>query len=327
MTTHPDSHRPVVVGVDGSPHAALALDWAASEASRRGAPLVVLQAYSPDYPAARSAGPGEPVPQQPSSALHAAAKESCAAAVDRARAAHPTLVVNGRATPDDPGSAIVEASTTASLVVVGARGLGRIRGLLMGSVSSYVTPRSHCPVVVVHEAPSRSLSELRVVVGVDGSVDSVAALRFAFEAAERQQVGVTVVHTWDLDSDVDLTAASLAWSVDWDQAEEQERALVAEEMAGFAAEFPTVDVRRHVVRGHPVAELVRQSENAALLVLGTRGRGSVKGMVLGSVSQKVLHDAHCPVAVIPSTQPAAETGREAHRHELHLPVPPVRERL
>jgi nucleotide-binding universal stress UspA family protein len=226
---------------------------------------------------------------------------------------------------DDPGAALVDASTTAGLLVVGARGLGRVRGLLVGSVSSYVTPRSHCPVVVVHESPSRSLPEFRVIVGVDGSADSVAALRFAFEAAERQQIGVTVVHTWDLD--VDATAASLAWSVDWDQADEQERAVVAEALAGLAADFPTVDVRRHVVRGHPVAELVRQSENAALLVLGTRGRGTVKGMVLGSVSQKVLHDAHCPVAVVKSMGTSTAEVRTSTRHGFHLPVPPVRERL
>jgi nucleotide-binding universal stress UspA family protein len=324
MTTHPDIHRPVVVGVDGSPHAALALDWAATEASLRRAPLEVLQTFSPDYPAARSAGPGEPVPEQPSSALQAAAEDGCADAVARARAAHPALAVTGRTVADDPGAAIVEASTTAGLVVMGARGLGRVRGMLMGSVSSYVTPRAHCPVVVVREAPSRSLSDLRVVVGVDGSTDSTAALRFAFEAAARRGTGLTVVHAWDLE--IDGTSAALAWSVDWQQADEQERALVAESVAGFSAEYLTVDVRRHVVRGHPVAELVRQSENAALLVLGTRGRGSVKGMILGSVSHRVLHDAHCPVAVVTSSDHASAAPTST-RHEFHLPVPPVRERL
>jgi nucleotide-binding universal stress UspA family protein len=328
MTNNFDSHRPVVVGVDGSPHATLALDWAAAEAALRGVPLVVLQTSSPDYPAARSAGPGEPVPPQPRNALHAASEHGCAEAVARARGAHPTLTVSGRTVVGDPRTAIVEASTTADLVVVGARGLGRVRGLLMGSVSMYVTPRAHCPVVVVREGPSRSLSELRVVVGVDGAEDSMAALRFAFEAAARHNLGLTVVHTWDLDLDLNTTAASLAWSVDWQQADDQERAVVAESVAGFAAEFPTVDVCRHVVRGHPVAELVRQSANAALLVLGTRGRRTVKGMVLGSVSQSVLHEAHCPVAVIRSTeQVPVERVQRSAQHEFHPPVPPVRERL
>lgn len=326
MTTRPESHRPVVVGVDGSPHAALALDWAAAEASLRGAPLEVLQAYSPDYPAVRSAGPGEPSPAQPADALRAAAQAHCALAVERARDAHPTLVVKGTSVADDPGAALVDASSTADLVVMGARGLGKVRGLLMGSVSAYVTSRAQCPVVVVREAVSRSLSDLRVVVGVDGSPDAAAALRFAFEAAARRRTGLTVVHTWDVD--LDDTAAALAWSVDWQEADEQERAVVAEALAGYAEEFPTVEVRRHVVRGHPVAELVRQSENAALLVLGRRGRGPVKGLVLGSASQAVLQHAHCPVVVLPSSGVAQDDRPgKSERHEFHLPVPPVRERL
>lgn len=324
MTTDFESHPPVVVGVDGSPHAALALDWAADEASRRGAPLLVLEAFSPDFPAVRSAGPGEPPTPQPSSALRTAAEAGCAAAAARAREAHADLDVTAMAVSGDPGTVLVEASTTALLVVLGARGLGTIRGLLMGSVSAYVTPRSHCPVVVLRERASRS--GLPVVVGLGGDASSAAALRFGYEFAAAHELALTVVHTWDLD--LDSTAAAVAVSVDWQQAGEQERTVVAEVLAGYAAEFPTVDVRRDVVRGHPVAELVRESENAALLVLGTRGRRGLKSLVLGSVTHGVLHGAHCPVAVVPpSEDPTA--SREAHssNHQFHLPVPPVREHL
>jgi nucleotide-binding universal stress UspA family protein len=326
MTTHSDSsHHPVVVGVDGSPQAAHALDWAATEASRRGAPLEVIQAYSPDYPAVRSVGLAVP-PPQPSDALHEAAQERCALAAQKARDAHPSLVVRQRCVADDPGKALVDASSNAALVVMGARGLGKVRGLLLGSVSSHVTSRAHCPVVVIREAPPTATDDPRVVVGVDGSEDSVAAVRFAFEAADRRGAGLTVVHAWDVD--VDSTSAALTWVVDWQEADEQERAAVAETLAGYAAEFPTVDVRRDIVRGHPVAELVRESAGAELLVVGTRGRGPVKSLVLGSVSHSVLHDAHCPVAVVSSSHQASTTsGRTARRHEFHLPVPPVREHL
>ena len=326
MTIHSDlSHRPVVVGVDGSPQADRALDWAATEATLRGAPLVVLQAYSPAYPAGRSLGLAGPPPPQPTDALHEVAREGCALAAQKARQAHPGLAVTERCVADDPVNALVDASSNADLVVMGARGLGKVRGLLMGSVSSHVTSESHCPVVVIREAPSRSTADLRVVVGVDGSVDSVAAVRFAFEAAERRGAGLTVVHAWDVD--MDSTAAALTWVVDWEEADEQERAVVAEALAGYADEFPTVDVRRHVVRGHPVAELVRQSGGAELLVVGTRGWGAVKGLVLGSVSRSVLHDARCPVAVVSSSLASADTDRTSRRHGLHLLVPPVRERL
>jgi nucleotide-binding universal stress UspA family protein len=326
MTTDFESHPPVVVGVDGSPHAALALDWAADEASRRGAPLLVIEAFSPDFPAVRSAGPGEPPTPQPSSALRTAAEAGCAAAAARAREAHADLDVTAMAVAGDPGTVLVEASTTALLVVLGARGLGTIRGLLMGSVSAYVTPRSHCPVVVLREKASHSLDGLRVVVGLAGDVSSAAALRFGFEFAAAHDLGLTVVHTWDLD--FDDTAAAVAVSVDWQQADEQERTVVAEVLAGYAGEFPTVDVRRDVVRGHPVAELVRQSENAALLVLGTRGRRGVKSLVLGSVTHGVLHGAHCPVAVVPTSEdPTAHRELHPPKRQFHLPVPPVREHL
>lgn len=327
MGTQLDSARSIVVGYDGSRHADLALDWAAAEAVSRRVPLTILEAFTPSYPAVRSAGPGEPLLQQPNAVLEAAASDSCTRAADRVRSVYPGLELNAVTRQDDAGVAIVDASDTAGLVVVGARGVGRVRQLLLGSVSSYVASHSHCPVVVVREAASRSVDGQRVVVGVDGSSDSTAALEFAFDTAQRRSWGLTVVHVWDMDRDVANAAASLAWSVDWRQADEQERAVLAEDLAGYAAQYPTVDVRRYVVRGHPVAELARQSENAGLLVVGTRGRGRVRGMVLGSVSRSLLHDARCPVAVIPASPGREAIGTRHEGHELHLPVPPVREAL
>lgn len=302
MTAYSDIRRPVVVGVDGSFHGERALDWAAAEAALRGAPLTVLRAYPSAYPAARSGTPGAPA-VQPTSAIAATAEHGCAAAVDHVRLGHPELSVRGRTVAGDAADALVEASRSAALLVVGARGLGRVRGLLMGSVSAKVSATGHCPVVVVREAPSRSLTGLRVVVGVDGSTDSGEALRFAFEAAARRATGLTVVHTWDLLPDATPGAPQLDEA---QQVEQRERAAVAQTVAGFAVDFPTVDVRRHVVRGHAVDELVRQSANAALLVVAARRRGTVKGLVLGSTSQGVLPDAHCPVAVV--TAAAATTS-------------------
>jgi nucleotide-binding universal stress UspA family protein len=294
MTAHPDTPRPVVVGVDGSPHGQRALDWAAAEAELRGSPIVVLTAVPASYPTTRSGVPGGPG-VQPSSALAITAEHALTAAVDHVRLRHPDLDVSGHTVAGEPGDVLVEASGPAALVVVGARGLGRVRGLLMGSVSSKVSAKAHCPTVVVREAPSRSLTDLRVVVGVDGSTDSTQALRFAFDAASLRGTGLTVVHTWDVPWDEGTAPPD---SEEAHQLEQRERAAVAQSVAGFAADFPAVDVRRHVVRGHAVDELVRQSANAALLVVAARGRGTTRGLVLGSTSQEVLPGAHCPVAVI-----------------------------
>ena len=324
------SGSPVVVGVDRSGTSDLALDWAGREAVRLGRPLLVVHAYAPPtYPAV---GPGMPPGAIPGldESLREAAVQIATDGARRVQAAHPDLRVKAVARSAPAGSALVEASRDAELVVVGARGLGVVKGLLFGSVSVHVCAHAHAPVIVVHEAASHTLPDARVVVGVDGSETSQAALAFAFAQAASRGVGLTVVHTWQVDG-VEGAAASLVWSVDWAQLGEQERSVVAEALAGFAEQYPDVDTRRHVAQGHPVEELGRLSASACLLVVGTRGRGTVSGWLKGSVSQAVLRAARCPVAVVhPSNAeglrpPGARDG--GTRHDPRLPVPPVRERV
>jgi nucleotide-binding universal stress UspA family protein len=314
------TNRPVIVGIDLSGTSDLALDWAASEASRRRKPLVVVHTYSAmGYPAVRAGVPGAPLPPD----LDRVFRETA----EKVRATHPGLAVSTVTSTGSPGEALVDASKEAALVVVGARGLGAVRGMVLGSVSTHVAAHSHCPVVVVHEAPTQSIPDARVVVGVDGSEVSAAAIRFAFEEADSRGVGVTVAHTWQLDS-VEGAAAAMAWSVDIDEISEEERSVVAEAVAGFAEQYPSVDVRRVVTQGHPVHELARLSENAALLVVGSRGRGAVTGWLAGSVSQSLVRAAHCPVAVVHPDPESVHAEHLAGRSEsMHLPVPPVRERL
>jgi nucleotide-binding universal stress UspA family protein len=309
----------IVVGIDTSRESGLALEWAAHEAARRRVALQILHAYSPDYPTARAGVPGDALPTDPSDVMESLAERACADATATVRALHPTLDVRTRTEPGTPGGALVEASRTAGMVVVGARGLGAVRSVLLGSVSIHVAAHVQCPVVVVREAATRTLADARVIVGVDGHSYSTGAIRFAFEQAAARGVGLTVVHTWQLDS-VEGAAVANAWAVDWERLDVQERSLLSESIVGFQEQFPTVDVRRHVVQRHPVEELVRLSENACLLVVGTRGRGSVAGLIEGSVSQGVLRRAHCPVAVVhPPVDAPVEAGG---RHDIHLPAAP-----
>ena len=106
---------------------------------------------------------------------------------------------------------------------------------------------------------------------------------------------------------------------DWDFA-------VAESLAGWEDKYPEVAVRRHSVRGLPVEALVRQSENACLVVVGTRGRGGFAGLLLGSVSQGVMHGSHCAVAVVHGAKELQHDRDERETsHEHGLPLPPVRE--
>ncbi len=324
------SHRTIVVGIDLSDASDLALEWAGQEAERSGCRLTLVHTYSlPMYPTARAGVPGGTVVTDLDDSVRESAIAATTHAAERLHGAHPGVDVSVQTGAGSPGEALVQASTDAVLVVVGSRGLGAFRGLLMGSVSTHVCAHAHCPVVVVHERPSQSLQDARVVVGVDGTEISTEALAFAFEQAASRGVGLTVVHTWQLEA-VEGASAAVAWSVDWEQAGEQERSVVAEAIAGFGEQYPTVDVRRDVAQGHPVEELERQSENACLLVVGTRGRGVVSGWVKGSVSQAIVRAAHCPVAVVhpPEPDPSAPEGRRGRDSRgFHLPVPPVRERL
>jgi nucleotide-binding universal stress UspA family protein len=326
------SARSIIVGIDLSSTSDLALDWAATEAARLGHPLSIVHAYTaPGYPAVRAGTPGGVAITDLDETLKGIAERAVAARAERVRAAHPGLVVRAGIRAGLPGAILVDASRDSELVVVGARGLGAVKGILVGSVSTHVCAHAHAPVIVVKEAASHTLTDTRVVVGVDASHTSQAALAFAFAFASSHHVGLTVVHTWQVDG-VEGAAASLAWSVNSAQLGEQERSVVAEALAGYREQYPDVDVRRHVAEGHPVEELGRLSENACLLVVGTRGRGTVSGWFKGSVSQAVLRAAHCPVAVVHPVTPDESRSKGLRsgpggRRKRHLPVPPVRERI
>jgi nucleotide-binding universal stress UspA family protein len=133
-----------------------------------------------------------------------------------------------------------------------------------------------------------------VVVGIDGSPVSEAALAFAFDAAAARGVGLVAVHAW---SPTAIDEA-LAPVMDWDAVAVEEDAVLAERLAGWGQKYPQVAVRRMVVRDGAVQALVDASRQAQLAVVGSRGRGNATGLLLGSVSHGVLHASHCPVAIV-----------------------------
>jgi nucleotide-binding universal stress UspA family protein len=135
-----------------------------------------------------------------------------------------------------------------------------------------------------------------VVVGVDGSPIGEAALAFAFEAAATRQVPLVAVHAWH-DT---VFEASVAPLLDWDAIEADERRVLAERLAGWGGKYPDVEVRRAVVRDRPPHALIEEATATAaqLVVVGSHGRGSAAGLVLGSVSHAMLHHSPCPVAIV-----------------------------
>jgi nucleotide-binding universal stress UspA family protein len=222
------------------------------------------------------------------------ARRHLAAGAALAEQESPGLDVEQQLVVGYPIEVLSAEARRAQLVVIGDRGLGGVTGLLVGSVAVALAARAECPVVVVRGEEPTIDPSLPVVVGVDGSPNSDAALAFAYEAAATRGVPLVAVHTW-WDLLVDPTMAPL---LDWDAIETDEREVLAERLAGWGEKYPDVRVQRLVTRDRPAHALVRESSRAQLVVVGSRGLGGFSGLLLGSVSHAVLHRAHCPVAVV-----------------------------
>lgn len=282
----------VVVGVDGSVRAVEAVRWGAAEAARRGVPVRLVAAV---HGAADRVLRPELV-QRYEDILAAHARDALVDAAAVAVRDAPGVEVESELVTGGAVAVLREAAERALLVVIGDRGLSKVEGLLAGSVSVALAAHADCPVVVVRGPEASGPDERPVLVGVDGSPAGEAALAFAYEAASFRHVGLVAVHTWwDLVAD-----PVLAPLLDWEAIEDDERLLLAERLAGWAEKYPDVAVERVVTRGRPAGVLLGQAARAQLVVVGSRGRGEFAGLVLGSVSNTLLHRSPCPVAVVRS---------------------------
>ncbi|PKW25656.1 universal stress protein [Phycicoccus duodecadis] len=276
----------VVVGVDGSPLSATAVQHAARAAHDRGLPLHVVHAFAPDLP---MLGFGALADRE---VVTAHGRRLLAAAVARAHAVHPDLEVT-TALPDGYAStALVSASRSAALVVVGATGFGLLSHTTMGAVARQVLAHARCFVLVVgHETAGAPTRGGRVVVGVDGSKASLTALRAAAHEAQRLGGSLEVVHVWQASGAHDPTLASASSWEDYEQGIERSvRATLAE------PGLPAVPAAVHVVREDPVRALVEHAEGADLLVVGSRGAGGFEGLRLGSTATSLV--GRCPAPLL-----------------------------
>ncbi len=189
-----------------------------------------------------------------------------------------------------PVPTLVDMSEEAEMIVVGNNGRGAVGRVLLGSVSSGVVHGAKCPVAVIRAEASYEPRSDRapVLVGTDCSPASELALAIAFDEASFRGVELTALYAW---SDI---AVYQFTGVEWES--EAERNL-AESLAGWQERYPDVTVHRVVTLDHPGRALVKESEYAQLVVVGSHGRGGVAGMLLGSVSNAVVHAVHTPVIV------------------------------
>lgn len=274
---------PLVVGVDGSPDSVRALDWAVAVAEQLQLPVRVLHSTGPQH------GNGS-------------AERLLADVLTRRGAGG--LVAAAADDDQDPVRMLVEAGQGATAVVLGARGHGRVAGALSGSVSQHVAHLAPCPVVVVREPADPAART--IVLGVDESPDDPFgfsagahhAAEFAFWLADGTGAPLTVLRAWQ-DRDLDRSGIVLPLRADLD-ASDREAAIrgLDRSLQRLVAKHPDVAVSRDVRPAHPQRLLVDASMHAGLVVVGSRGRGAVAGMLLGSVSQSLLQHAACPVAIV-----------------------------
>lgn len=286
----------VVVGVDGSKPSDQALDWATEQAALEHRTLTLVHALGPMGTSGTAwldqAGVNR---RDILEAMRGDGHDLLDRARERALRRHPHLEVREVLRMVDPREALLELSQDATMVVLGSRGRGPVRSLVLGSVSAGVSRHAACPVVVLRP---RNVGVVRrgVLVGADGTPRSRASLEFAYRQASLRRLPLTVLHCfWDA---AGVSAASRLVAAG-EEGVEDERLLLAESVSGMTEKFPDVSVRLELARGLADDALVRLSQQMDLVVVGYHPMRPLAGLVYGSVASTVLEHASCIVAVVP----------------------------
>lgn len=292
--------RPAIVaGVDGSPESLAAARWAADEAARRKHGLTLLcSVYLPVV--------GYPMVAYPAEFVEYA-RTQARSMLDRVKAEttgkYPDLEVTLALTGTEPRTALIQASEGVALTVVGCLGSGRVQEVMLGSVALHVSAHACSPVAVVpYDMDHRGGP---VLVGVDGAAHSEAAAAFAFDEAAIRGVGVVAVMAFDGWARQGFAGRPITFDADESR---EEYAVISEQLAGLAQRYPDVPVHEHLFRGQAADCLLGYAGHAPLeqqpqlIVVGSRGRGGLTGLLLGSTSHTVIAHAACPVVVVRPTE-------------------------
>ncbi len=291
----------IIVGVDGSEPSIVALRWAAYEARRRNADILVVSCYdipvygSPEGAVYTSAEDVNAIKEGATGIIHRATE--IVAEID----AH--LVVDGTTAMSPAASAVSESAGPNDEIVVGATGHGGFMDGLLGSVAMNVIHRSHVPVIVVPARPTIEIGPAmkKIVVGVDGSPGSLEALEWAYGEALVSGSDLTAVHGWIYPYVGDRTGVcEPRTQMQLDAMEELKTSL---ESLGPRMTGGSIHVHARLVEQSPAEALLEESKDADLVVVGSRGRGALRASLLGSVSRTVVQHATCPVAVIRQPKP------------------------
>ena len=303
MPTLPPAGEPfvVVAGIDASRCSRRAAGWAAAEAARRGGSLVLVHAYA--LPPAGYSG-DNPYPANLLPQLREDGEALLGDTADALRMEYPALRIDIRMTYGDPATVLRHASATAQLTVVGARGGNRIVSAL-GSVAVGIATTNPGPVVVIHPG-AQCAPDGPVVVGVDGSPTSDAALGFAFESASIRRAPLIAVHCWTDPVIVGDMPYFTKGIVDSTCLATEQRHFLAQALLRWSIAFPDVVVQQVVIHGRPTPALLESSRTAQLTVVGSHGHNPTAGgrLMLGSTSVALITYSPSPVVVVRSVMAA-----------------------
>jgi nucleotide-binding universal stress UspA family protein len=282
----------IVVGVDDSPAAKFAVQWATRDAELRSVPVTLVHAVSPEIATWPNVRLPEGLARWQRANGHRLMDDAFKV-VQKASQRGGPVEVHCEILPSAAVPTLLDLSKQAELVVAGCRGKRQWPGRQLGSTSSALLRYAHCPVAIIHDEESlpSGPSHAPVIVGIDGSPASELATSIAFDEASRRNVGLVALHAW-------CDADASEWpGLDWQATQSMAEEVLSERLAGWMERYPDVPVTRTVARDQPARQLVQLSGDAQLVVVGSRGRGGFAGMLTGSVGETVAQMAQAPVIV------------------------------
>ncbi|AMU66328.1 universal stress protein [Mycobacteroides abscessus] len=279
----------VAVGVNGTPSSDAAIRWATQEAAMRNEALTLISVFGMQHVHTHDEELREEIYQwrerQAEILLEKALQLAQAVPDAQAKVRTRTHIEYGHPVPG-----LIEASKNMRMLVVGSRGLHQLDRVFLGSVSTGVLHHARGPVAVIRDGYDVDRGA-PVVLGVDGSPASEAAIAIAFDEASQREAPLIAIHAWGVRS-------FFGPDVDPDALEGEAKEILAERLAGWQERYPDVHVVRRVVGELPDQHLIEASTRAQLVVLGSHGRGGFTGMMLGSVSSAVVHGIDAPAIVV-----------------------------
>lgn len=280
----------IIIGVDGSEQSRVALAWGLKRATERGAAVELLHVADDSFLSESVAFLSE---------AQKASEEMLEAEREYSRSLGFEGPMSGTAVVGHPIVEVEVASKRADLLVLGAHAGSKWSGSFFGTRAVKIAAVAHCPVAVI-PATDGAKPTRGVVVGVDGSEAANTAIEYAAAEASRRGVPLTAVYAW-------MPPLTPGLEYLWSEELIESQRIAAEEAiaigtSGLTGRYPDLTIHREIVQSAPVSALLSMGEDAELLVVGSRGRGAISRMLLGSVSHGVLQSLPCPVIVTRDTK-------------------------